>query len=219
MEFYDLVNFSTYLSPVFLVLGIGIGIYFFKSIDIFHKIIVIYLGSMLAIDLLARLFGEVYGNNLIFIPILGFIELSVFSVFYYFSGLNENRATKFLLFGIIALSFLFSAWEIYKVYDVPIEEFESYSKAISTCVVVLLSIGYFIDNIRKRKNISEGEFLLNSGILMYFSLELILFLPIDFLINDGSGLKYYFWFANLIFTLVFYNFLIISVWKNGRIQG
>jgi len=218
VEFYDLVNFSTYLSPVFLVLGVGIGIYFFKSIDIFHKILVVYLASMLSIDMLARVFGEVYGNNLIFIPILGFTELLLFSVFYYFSGLHENSAIKFFLFGITAISFLFSAWEIYKVYDIPIEEFESYSKAISTFVVVLLSIGYFIENIRKRKNISAGEFLLNSGILMYFSLELILFLPIDFLINDDSGLKYYFWFANLIFTLVFYNFLIISVWKNGRIQ-
>ncbi len=213
-----MVNFSTYLSPVFLMLGIGIGIYFFKGIDIVHKVIVIYLASMLSIDMLARVFGEVYGNNLIFIPILGFVELLLFSVFYYFSGLHERGAAKFFLFGIIALSFLFSAWEIYKVYGIPIEEFESYSKAISTFVVVLLSIGYFIENIRKGKTISGREFLLHSGILMYFSLELILFLPIDFLINDDSGLKYYFWFANLIFTLAFYNFLILSVWKNGRIQ-
>lgn len=200
------------------MLGIGIGIYFFKGIDIVHKVIVIYLASMLSIDMLARVFGEVYGNNLIFIPILGFVELLLFSVFYYFSGLHERGAAKFFLFGIIALSFLFSAWEIYKVYGIPIEEFESYSKAISTFVVVLLSIGYFIENIRKGKTISGREFLLHSGILMYFSLELILFLPIDFLINDDSGLKYYFWFANLIFTLAFYNFLILSVWKNGRIQ-
>ena len=218
MGFYDLVNFSTYLSPVFLAGGLCIGIYFFKNNDIFHKIIVFYLACMLSIDLLARFFGERYGNNLVFIPILGFMELLVFSVFYYFSGLNESALKKRALVGTVTVAFVFSAWEIYSVYDAPVQEFQSYSKAVSTFLVVLLSIGYFIDKIWKRKNISSREFLLNSGILIYFSLELILFLPIDFLINDDSGLKYYFWFANLLFTLVFYNFLIISVWKNGRIQ-
>lgn len=218
MDFYDLVNFCTYFSPIVVLVGVGVGIYYFKKLDILRKIVTFYLLAMFSVDILSRIIGRIYENNLFFIPIWGFLELFIFSLVYYFLGIKETSGKKISLIITIFSAFLFTLWEINKVCNAPIEEFQSYSKVISTLLIVLLSIGFFLENILKKKNISSDIFLLNSGILIYYSLTLIIFLPIDFLIQDNTGLKFYFWFANLIFMLVFYIFLILSIWKNGKTQ-
>lgn len=218
MEFIQIVDFSTYLNPVILFAGIGIGFYFYKKLDNLHKTLTYYLVIMFILDILSRIIGFKYGNNLVFIPIGGFFELLGFSVFYYFLGIKESTIKKWALIATVFCTFLFAIWEIIKVYNAPVEEFESYTTVIATLFVVLMALGFFLGNILKRKEISNNIFMLNSGILIFFSLVLIIFLPIDFLIHDNTGLKFYFWFANLIFTLVFYTFLNLSIWKNGKIQ-
>lgn len=217
MTFSEILSFFTYLSPVILLIGISIGIYYYKTVDVLRKTLTVYIFLMLILDLLARFLGNVYGNNLVLIPVYGFIELLMFSIFYYFLGIKDNLKIKFLLAFILLLSFIFTIWEVIEVYTLPAAEFESYAKAISTLVTVLLSLGFFLEKIYMKKDISSDMFMLNSGILLYYSLNLIIFLPIDFLIN-GNELKFYFWLVNLIFTLAFYVFLISSIWKNGKIQ-
>lgn len=218
MEFIQIVDFSTYLNPVILFIGIGIGFYFYKTLDNLHKTLTYYLVSMFILDILSRIIGFKYGNNLVFIPIGGFFELLGFSVFYYFLGIKESVIKKWALIATVFFTFMFALWEILKVYNAPVEEFESYTTVIATLFVVIMALAFFLGNILKRKEISTNIFMLNSGILIFFSLILIIFLPIDFLIHDNTGLKFYFWFANLIFTLVFYTFLNLSIWKNGKIQ-
>lgn len=218
MEFIQIVDFSTYLNPVILFAGIGIGFYFYNKLDNLHKTLTYYLVIMFILDILSRIIGFKYGNNLVFIPIGGFFELLGFSVFYYFLGIKESAIKKWALVATVFFTFLFTLWEILKVYNAPVEEFESYTTVIATLFVVIMALGFFLGNILKRKEISTNIFMLNSGILIFFSLILIIFLPIDFLIHDNTGLKFYFWFANLIFTLVFYTFLNLSIWKNGKIQ-
>jgi len=217
MTFSDILSFFTLLAPLILLTGVSVGIHFYKKVDVLRKTLTFYLFLMLLLDLSARFMGEVYGNNLVFIPIYGFFELFMFSSFYYFLGIKDNLKIKILLFSILFLSFAFTLWEVIKVYNLPIVEFESYSKVISTLVIVLLSLGFFLEKIYMKKDISPDMFMLNSGILLFYSLNLIIFLPIDFLIN-GNELKFYFWLVNLIFTLAFYTFLIWSIWKNGKTQ-
>ena len=60
MDFYDLVNFCTYFSPIVVLGGVGIGIYYFKRLDILHKIVTFYLLAMFAVDVLSRIIGRIY---------------------------------------------------------------------------------------------------------------------------------------------------------------
>lgn len=220
MDFYDITNFLTYLSPIILFGGVVLGSCYFSKIDILYKIIVYYLFGMLAIDISARVYGEIYGSNLLFIPILGFMELLAFFCFYFYSGILESRKKSVFLGTIFLLSSAFMAWEFTSISNnATLEGFQSYSKVISTFLIVLLAIDFFISKILSSKNIAPQLFFLNSVIIMYFSMVLIIFIPIDFLINDATGVKYYIWFANLLFTLVFYVLLIISIWKIGKARG
>lgn len=216
MDVYDIINFSTYLSPIFLIGGIGVGKYYFKNLDIPHKVILFYLLSMLFVDLSARFCGEFYGSNLLFIPILGLTELIAFSFFFCYLGLKENKLKLWCLVIFDVLASVFMISEMIQIERAGVNGFQSYSKIISTLLIVLLSVNLFMDKILSVKNISSGLFYLNSVILMYFSLILIIFIPIDFLINDTTGAKFYIWFANLLLTLLFYLFLIQSIWKNGK---
>lgn len=217
MTFLEILTLFTNLSPIILTIGIFLGIFCYKKVDTLRKILIFYLCVMLLLDLTARYLGEVYGNNLVLIPIYGFSDLTMFSIFYYFLGIKNNKKIKLFLILILILSAAFTFSEVMKVYNLPSSEFESYSKVISTLVIVFLSLGFFLEKIYMKKNISSDMFMLNSGILLYYSLNLIIFLPIDFLIN-GSELKFYFWLVNLVITLTFHTFLITSIWKNGKIQ-
>lgn len=217
MTFLEILSLFTNLSPIILTVGIFLGIFCYKKVDTLRKILIFYLCVMLLLDLTARYLGEVYGNNLVLIPIYGFSDLTMFSIFYYFLGIKNNKKIKLFLILILILSAAFTFSEVMKVYNLPSSEFESYSKVISTLVIVFLSLGFFLEKIYMKKNISSDMFMLNSGILLFYSLNLIIFLPIDFLIN-GSELKFYFWLVNLVITLTFHTFLITSIWKNGKIQ-
>lgn len=216
MDVYEIVNFSTYLSPIVLIGGVGVGKYYFKNIDFPHKIIMFYLLGMLVVDLSARFFGEWYGSNLVFIPILGLAELVAFSFFFSCLGLRENKVKFWMLLIFDALAAVYMLWEMAQIDRAQLEGFQSYSKIISTFLIVVLSINLFVEKIWSVKNISSELFYLNSVILMYFSMILIIFIPIDFLINDTTGAKFYIWFANLLLTLLFYLFLIGSIWRNGK---
>lgn len=60
--------------------------------------------------------------------------------------------------------------------------------------------------------------ILNGVILTYFSLNLIMILPINYFINAETDLKFIFLVSNMITTTLFYIYLTYSLWKNGKIQ-
>ena len=218
MSFFEFLDLFTLSAPIILLMGVIVGIYFYKNVDILRKILTFYLALMFLLDVSSRVIGDVYGTNIFLLPIYGFVELFMFSLFYYYLGIKDSIKLKTALIFILVLSLGYTVWEIDYIQNTPINELETFSKVVSTLITVLLSIGFFLEKILTKKEISSDLFMLNSGILLFYSLNLIIFIPLDFLIN-GSELKFYFWLVNLIFTLIFYIFLISSIWKNGKTRG
>ncbi len=212
MTFYDFIDYLTYLSPAALLLGISLGLWLFRRLDDAHKIVTLYLVISLMTDLLMRLFAYLYNNNLVLILIFSLIELLLFAVLY-FRLLLEKRYPVLLILVIIGA--LFIGWELLNLKFFSIPQFQSYSKVVDTLLVVLLSITFFFECLRKEKSARWHFFRLNAVILGFFSLSLIFFLPINFLINEKSDFKYYFWIGLPIATIAFYLFLTREIWKNG----
>ncbi|MBQ0116729.1 MAG: hypothetical protein KBS98_02295, partial [Flavobacterium sp.] len=162
--------------------------------------------------------GATLGNNLFLIPINGFVELLIFSIFFLESSnylpFYKNKYWMILVAACLALT----VYEVIDIFTSTFENFKSSSRIIMTLFIVLFSVYYFVYNILKQKKIIKTNFYLYSGILLYFSMILVIFLPIDFLIHDETGLKYYFWFANNIISCIFYTFLIVSICTNGKTQ-
>ena len=212
MSLDDIFEFIMYLSPVFLIVGVSVGTYFYESLSKVYKILLLYLWVCLMIDLLGHISAITLGNNLVFIPIFGIVELVIISLLYRKFLLVKNKA----LGVIILLAVSYMLYELVHLTYFEPTKFQSYARVIDTFLLVSMSLLYTFQKVRQEPNMNY--FSLNSTILIYFSVNLIIFLPINFLINEASMLKFYFWIANLIFTLLFYAALTLIIWKHGKTQ-
>ncbi|MNJ97986.1 hypothetical protein D3C87_157440 [compost metagenome] len=215
MTITKIIELLTLFSPTILAIGICVGLYFYKSLNTIHKSIFFYLLLMLVIDISGRVLKFVYGNNLILLPIYSLLELGVF-VFFYYKFLF--KAKHRLILGLSIIAILYILWEIIVLKEMETRQFQSYAKVIDNFVIITLALGFFHEKINIFKESKWDNFRLNTIILIFFSINMLFFLPINFLINESTGLKFYFWLSNLVITILFYLFLITSIWKNGRIR-
>lgn len=84
-------------------------------------------------------------------------------------------------------------------------------------LIIIFSINWFV-NVFKNKDVESllqlSHFYFISGLLIYYSGTIFLFILSDEILQAGLSLKSY-WTVNLILLLIFRILLIISIWK-GR---
>src|ERR1035437_2040913 len=100
-DFYKLI---TLISPIALLIGIIIGIFYFRYLSKWSRVIFAYLVMSLICDFLAR-YIRFYSHlkyNLFLHPIFGFLELVFFSMVYYKYRLH-SKSIPLLLFIIFML--------------------------------------------------------------------------------------------------------------------
>lgn len=212
MTFDEFLGFLLeYTVPVLLTLGVLTGVYYLKPLDKVHRILVLYLAVCLSVDLLSRVFAKLYGNNLILIPVSGFLELISFSFFYY-HVLKNKRLIPPLVVGALA-------YILYEASGLNVDDvagFQTYSRVVASFLITVMSIVCFFEWIGSESQMPGNILLLNASNLIFYAFNLICFLPVNFLINVDSDIKFSFWFANFLVTLVFYIVLTFVIWKNGK---
>lgn len=214
MDLSDLIKFIMYLCPAILLFGIIIGCYHYKYLKREYKFLLLYLLICFLTDVSSRIVGEITKNNLIFIVLFSFFELIFFTTFYQVCFFKRKVRSVIIVSSIFGIYII---WEIFSLWNIPPAEFQTYSKTLSSFLIIFMAINYLLEKIEhKEKN--NRVIMLNSVIIIFFSLHLIFFLPINFLINVPSFIKFYFWTTNFLLTLIFYAFLIREIWKNGSIQ-
>ena len=212
MTFYEILRLSTLLSPAVLLIGTILGFYFYRYLDKIYRGITWFLLIMLLIDSTGR-FIEDYGNNLLVLLFYSLVEMLLF-IFFYYTYLFKAKH-RFIL-GLCFIALLYIIWEIITLQNVEANSFQSYSKVVDNFVIITLCLAYFHERINIFKESKWENFRLNAVILVFFFINMIFFLPINFLINESTGLKFYFWLGNLVITVAFYSYLTHSIWKNGR---
>ncbi len=213
MTFTEILEVFTVLSPVLLISGLIIGFSKYSTLDPVHRLLVIYFAICLGIDISSRISGYYFKNNLIFIPLMSLLELAVFARMY-FRYLFEEKYV--LLRVITAIAAAYMGAEIVRLLATGASQFQSYARPAGTFAIVLMSITYFFDKIEREEFLPANRFSINTAFFIYFSLSFVLFLPLNFLVNGPTGLIYFFWLGTLFVTIVFYAFLIRSIWKNGK---
>jgi len=212
MTFYQIVDLLTFLSPVVLLMGVVIGCYYYKLLNFIHKSITWYMLAMLCVDLTSRIF-RTYDNNLLILLVYSLMELILFVVFYYYALFKQRHI--FTLITSIAGT-IYIIWEISVFKKIETKNFQSYAKVVDDFIVIMLVLTFFYEKINIYKETKWDNFRLNAVILGFFSINLLFFLPYNFIINKSSGLQFYFWFGIIIITVLFYSYLTHSIWKNGR---
>lgn len=212
MTFKTLFEILNVISPIALFTGLLIGIYYYKKVDIIHKGITGYLLAMLCVDMSGRVLEYYSRNNLIVLPVYSLIEMGMF-VYFYFRYLFKRPHRALILLSILAAVYII--WELIS-FSRDVRQFQSYAKVADNFVIITLALVFLNDKIRDYKESRLDNFYLNAVILIFFSVNLIFFLPLNFTLNETTG--FYFWLFNLTTTVSFYMYLIYSVWKNGRLK-
>lgn len=210
MTFYDFVKLLALFSPVMLLIGVMIGVYKFKYLDIYHRGITIYFVMLLVIDIASRFLHT--GNNLFILLIYSLLELIIFIYFYYKYVYKRHHIL------LLVMSFLSITYLIYEIviFEFETKKFQTYSKVVDNFTIVMLILTFFHERINLFKDSKWDNFRLNVVLLVFFSINLVFFLPYNFLINESTDLKFYFWLGIVISTVAFYSYLTHSIWKNGR---
>lgn len=214
MSLTSVLEFLMWLVPVELVVGIVVGIFFFSWLQNKYRYLLFYLVICLCMDILGRILGEVYGNNLALIVVFSFLELLCFYFFFRACYFKRMVLRHFIM---VFLASLYMATEIFMLYNVSVQEFQSYSKTLGSFIILLMVVDFLFERLKNRQ-LDYQVLKSNSMFIFYFAINMIFFLPINFLINVPSSIKFYLWCANLLVTILFYSFIVWEIWKNGLKQ-
>ena len=211
----ELINLLSFLSPVILLIGTITGVYNFIAIDKIHKVLTLYILLMLGVDLSTR-FLSMYTNNFIIFPLYCLIELIFF--IYFFTGFLLNKTNKlFKIIGYLGCLYIIGELLLYFILeDLNIVQFQPYAKVVDNFIIIMMSLAYFLERIDAFNNINRKLFNLNVVLLIFFTVTILVFLPFNFLVNENTGLKFYFWLINILSLVFFYSYLTYSIWQNAR---
>lgn len=204
----------TYLSPLVLLIGTSVGIFYYKNLDKITKLLLYFLIGSLAIDLGSRVLGELLNNNLILYVVLALLELLIF--FKIYNHLSKKK-TFFWILAIIGVIYTLSESIYLNAYNVKL--FQPYAKALTPLLIVIMSLVYFFELIQDELKLVKGKgryFSFNSIVLCFFALEFLFLVPINFLINGGFYLAVYVLLAHVLLLVLFYSYLTYYIWKHGR---
>lgn len=215
MSVFELLDKLTLLSPVVLLLGLIIGSYYFTYLDKAFKVLTVYLLVAFLTDISSRIYGSIVGNNLIFILLFGFFELLIFGLFYWF--LLDRKKNPMLIAGFV-LCMGYIVWEIISLESVETDQFQSYARVVDSFYVIFLAVFFFFEKLQKGPHIERDFLFLNSIVLIFFALNFVFLLPINFLVNQSNKVIFIFWTFNLFITITFYTVISLSIWKNGKIR-
>lgn len=209
-------SYISFTSPVILLFGIIVGLFYRKQLERCFYLFYIYLIFSLIIDLFSRYFGyySVFKYNLFLIPIFGFLELSMFSVIYYrYIIKSSNKYLRCFIFALLGL-ILIDLSRIGSMFDA--SSFRSYGKVIADAGIVVFCLIYYLDVVKGRIKPTFELNLLNAASIIFFSLNLIIFLAINFLVNASYGIVMFFWNFNLVIVCLYYIIIIYLIWRNGK---
>jgi len=205
-----MIFWITYSSPLILILAVICGGYYYKWLNKVYRLIFSYIIVCLIIDIIARSLIFYSLNNLMLLLYLSLVELIIFLKLY----ANITKKKIGLILSVIGGIYILS--EIILIDPNDTTNFQSYSKIVSSFLIVLMALIYFLEQLKK--DTAMKNLHLNYSILIYFTLNMILWLPINFLIDETSELIFYVWRILLFITILFYANLTYLIWKNGRAQ-
>ncbi|MGV3461201.1 MAG: hypothetical protein ACO1N9_12190 [Flavobacterium sp.] len=211
LEFF--LQYLNWLSPLSSLMGFTLGLYFFKSINNVSRGITVYLAVMFLVDIGSRVLSYYLPTNLVGFPVYCLIELTIFTYFYHKYFLSKKYYVLLIL-NVIATLFILA--EIVTFSFTSVKAFQSYAKVFDNFGIILLALTYCYEKLDQDSAAKWDNFRLNMVVLIFFTINLIFFLPFNFIINDNQGIQFYFWLGITVTTVLFYAYLTSVIWQNAK---
>jgi hypothetical protein len=138
MSFKTFSEIITKASPLVLIIGASVGLFYFKRLDKVSKLLFFYLLGSLAIDLFSRFLGDLVGNNLVLFFVLTGLELFIFLKLYY-----DLTKKKKLVIGLAVFGTIYTIIESIYVNTADVKLFQPYAKALGPLLIVIMALNFF----------------------------------------------------------------------------
>lgn len=201
-----LLDWGTWLVPLLLSLMCYSIAKYYKLLKPYQKVIYIFLLISLSVDLLSRFWSFAFAQNLEFISIFAIIEVIIFYIFYYKLLSSTNHLLGNIL-TIFALAYLCLDMLLFQTNR--LTDYQTYTRSVSSLYIVVSSLLYY-KKIYSEYTRDKELLQLNGILLLYYSLNFILYLPINYIINVSVAINISLWIFKIILLLIFYLYL----WKH-----
>ena len=200
---------AEYVIPIVLFVGVVSGVFNLKSKN--RYAIFFYLSLSLAIDMTSRFLSGLQSNNLILFSFLSFLEIVVFSYMYW-----EKLKNAWWLQVLIVAGLIYIVFEAITLDTSDLANYQTYARNVSSILIVLMALNYIFSELRAGSTL-KGD-TLHFVLLFYYSLEFMLLIPFNFLINASTTSIMYIWTARVILLFIFYSYLTYYLWSSGKTQ-
>jgi len=204
----DVMSVLLFISIFLLICGIGT--WGFKA---FRHQMYCGLGYFLILLLFEIVSYLLSGNNLFMLSISSFVNFAFLTYFYcaYFFKKSIKKIIPIILIGTIPMI-------ISLILGYSFQNFQSYDRALYSFAIMLLSLYYFYWILNENEKASRESIILNSFVLLFFSIDTFLAVGTNYLINENLMLVAWFWFFRAIFLQLYYGSLIYYSWQIGKTQ-
>jgi len=210
VDFNFIIDILRYFSISILFLGSLILIK--KNFRKFKRPILCLIFTLLMIEAISLYINIKYGKtpNLIFICISQFLSIAFLS-YTYCKELLKVNLRWFYLIPLTTIIILVTNVLQYK----NLKELQFYSDIIG-CLIILSLAGLYFINIIKNETSNRLLFWFNSIVFLFFSIELIITLTLNFLVNAHLNWVAPIWIFRALVMQLFYLSLIYYGWKTGK---
>jgi hypothetical protein len=154
------------------------------------KIIVLVLVVSATSDVASYFFSHQHIHTTLLFNIQDLIQFGLLSLFYYQISYKQNATASLTKITFLAGSVMYLVCLVLISIFVqdPIEKHQNFAWSLSAIILIVYSLMYCLDLLitspLRKDSASDGLIWINSGILYYFSFSLILFLTMDYIVNE-----------------------------------
>lgn len=217
MSVSDWFKTISYISPIVMLIGITIGVFFYRNLFRNARIVHLYIICSLAVELISRILPYFLSmkRNLFMIPIWASIELILF--YYLFKNELKGKTAAFIK-SFVVLSFGVLLYEItILMLDFTPGSYSYIGKLFCNFSIVLITLNSIKKGLEDITS-SSLNFLFNGITLGFYLLNLIIFVSINFLTGASLRIVTVFWLFNMFTTVAYQIFLSYFLWQNGKTQ-
>lgn len=217
----DIKDIAVLISPVYDIAFFSIvliAMILYKYGTAFSRKLVIYLALMGLVEVLSYILGYVLKmSNYILLPFYCFLELSFFLYLYRKFFLKHN----FVVFKILgALGLLYIAGEtlwFFVINKADLINFQPYCKVADNFVIICMTLSFLYYRMTEFNETKWDNFWINIVFLVYFTFDMIFFLPFSFIVSAGNNIKFIFWILHQVSLLLLYGYLLLRIIKDVRL--
>lgn len=207
----EVVHYLTRLIVCILALSVGLAIVNRKRLPEAFRMLAIYLGWNLFIELIT--FIPVQGtNNLPLLHLYTLVEFVLFTLLYKRQELFKSWINSTFWIYLISISVLII---LNSIFLQSIFTYNSYAKALVQVLLIVYAVGYMF-KLKEPGVESPSLNLMNAAILLFYSGTLFVFMFGNILESEQYGTL--FWDLNVLLNLLFQVLILTSLWKASRIR-